>query len=119
VRGLQRNYGLVNGPPWWSSQLLRLLPFESGRLRFNPQCRHIVFFNWPTPTSFSFIFGLFKQTSSIRCRDSNPRPLERESLPITTRPELAILFYIKLPSVLLVLLRMPPLLSICGLTNFQ
>ena len=57
--------------------------------------------NGPTPTSFLFIFGLFKQTlqifttnicekcpSSIRCRDSNPRPLERESPPITTRPGL-------------------------------
>ena len=29
-----------------------------------------------------------KYPSSIRCRDSNPRPLERESLPITTRPGL-------------------------------
>ena len=51
---------------------------------------------------FHFIFGLFKQTSSqflqqiyvkkcpssIRCRDSNPQPSERESLPFTTRPEL-------------------------------
>ena len=50
---------------------------------------------------FLFIFGLFKQTSlqflqqicekcpsSIRCRDSNPRPLKRESLPFTTRPGL-------------------------------
>ena len=55
--------------------------------------------NGPTPASFSFIFGLFKQTlkflqqiyvkkcpSSIWCQDSNPRPLEHESLPITTRP---------------------------------
>ena len=54
--------------------------------------------NWPAPASYSFIFGLFKQTiqflqqifmkkcpSSIRCRDSNPRPLESESLPISTR----------------------------------
>ena len=51
--------------------------------------------------SFLFIFGLFKQTiqllqqinvkkcpSSIRRWDSNPRPLERESTPITTRPGL-------------------------------
>ena len=50
---------------------------------------------------FSFIFGLFKQTiqflqqinvnkcpSSIRRWESNPRPLERESPPITTRPGL-------------------------------
>ena len=29
-----------------------------------------------------------KSPSSIRCRDSNPRPLEHESLPITTRPGL-------------------------------
>ena len=29
-----------------------------------------------------------KCPSSIRCRDSNPRPLERESLPFTTRPGL-------------------------------
>ena len=54
---------------------------------------------WPL---LSFIFGLFKQTSlqilqqidvkkcpsSIRCLDSNSRPLEHESLPITTRPGL-------------------------------
>ena len=58
--------------------------------------------NGPTPASFSFIFGLFKQTSlqflqqiyvekcpsSIWCRDLNPRPSERESLPFTTRPGL-------------------------------
>ena len=57
--------------------------------------------NGPTPASFSFIFSLFKQTlqflqqiyvkkcpSSIRCRDSNPRPLEHEFLPKTTRPGL-------------------------------
>ena len=44
-------------------------------------------------------FGLYKQTlkflqqiyvkkcpSSIRCRDSNPRPLEYKSLPMATRP---------------------------------
>ena len=63
----------------------------------------IIFFkkNGPTPASFSFLFGLFKKTlqflqqiyvkkcpSSIRCQDLNPRPLECESLPITTRPGL-------------------------------
>ena len=56
------------------------------------------------PASFSFIFGLFKQTSlqllpqlyvkkcpfSIWCWDSNPRPLEYESLPVTTRPRLQV-----------------------------
>ena len=66
--------------------------------------------NGPTPASFSFIFGLFKQTiqflqqiyvkkcpSSIWCRDSNPRPLERESLPIATRPGLPPLHYYSYP----------------------
>ena len=60
------------------------------------------FKNGPTPASFWFIFGLFKQTiqfyknicekcpSSKWCRDSNPRPSERESLPITTRPGLPL-----------------------------
>ena len=57
--------------------------------------------NGPLPL-LSFIFGLFSQTlqilqqyryekkcpSSIRCQDSNPRPLERESPPIITRPGL-------------------------------
>ena len=33
-------------------------------------------------------YMLKKCPSSKRCRDSNPRPLERESLPITTRPGL-------------------------------
>ena len=60
---------------------------------------HIVFLkNGPTPGSFSFIFGLFKQTiqfllqinvkkcpSSTRRQDSNPQPFECESSPITTR----------------------------------
>ena len=31
---------------------------------------------------------LWKCPSSIRCRDSNPRPFEREPFPITTRPGL-------------------------------
>ena len=57
--------------------------------------------NGPTPATFSFIFGLFKQTlqflqqiyvkkcpSSIQCRDLNPRRSEHESFPITTRPGL-------------------------------
>ena len=56
----------------------------------------------PTPASFLFLFSVFfKQTlqflqqinvkkcpSSIRRRDSNPRPFEHESSPITTRPGL-------------------------------
>ena len=72
------------------------------------------FLNGPYPASFSFIFGLFKQTnssifttnicekcpSSIRCWDLNPRPLEHESSPITTRPGLHPSFhYVKLAKV--------------------
>ena len=58
-------------------------------------------FYGPTPDSFPFIFGLFKQTiqllqqinvkkcpSSIWRWDSNPRPFKHESSPITTRPGL-------------------------------
>ena len=62
------------------------------------------FKKWAIPASFSFIFDLFQTNintifttnqcekisspSSIRSQDSNPRPLERESPPITTRPGL-------------------------------
>ena len=40
--------------------------------------------------NFKFLHQIYvkKCPSSIRCRDSNPRPLECESLPITTRPGL-------------------------------
>ena len=66
--------------------------------------RWVVFLKkkWANPASFSFIFGLFqtnintilqqinvkKCPSSIRHRDSNPRPSECKSPPITTRPGL-------------------------------
>ena len=74
-----------------------------------PRCKinkleHWMFFlkNGPTPATFSFIFCLFpsnirtilqqinvkKCPSSIWHRDSKPRPLNRESPPITTRPGL-------------------------------
>ena len=60
------------------------------------------FLNGQSPASFSYIFGLFQTSintilqqinvkkcpSSIWHRDSNPRPSERESSPITTRPGL-------------------------------
>ena len=65
---------------------------------------HCFFFlkNGPSPASFSFIFCIFqtnintilqqinvkKSPSSIWHWDSNPRPSERESPPITTRPGL-------------------------------
>ena len=65
------------------------------------------FLNGPTPASFSFILGLSqtnitnfynkymwkKYPSSIRCWDSNPRPSEPESPPITTRPGLPLLAF--------------------------
>ena len=62
------------------------------------------FKKWTNPGLFFVFFGLSKQTSiqflqqicekmsipsSIRCQDSNPRPLDHESSsPITTRPGL-------------------------------
>ena len=65
------------------------------------RCRKQFFLNGPTPASFSFTFGLCKQTlqifttnicekcpSRIRYRDLNPQPSECESPPITTRPGL-------------------------------
>ena len=68
---------------------------------------YFFFKNGPSPASFSFIFGLFqtnintilqqinvkKCPSSMRHWDSNPRPSERESPPITTRPGLPALQY--------------------------
>ena len=41
-------------------------------------------------TSLQFLQQMYvkKCPSSIRCRDSNPQPLECESFPITTRPGL-------------------------------
>ena len=89
------------------------LGLEPGVVRWKAQmnplsycCTHPIngFFlkNVPTPASFR-LFLVFsnkqhynfynkymwkKCPSSIRCQDSNPRPSERESLPITTRPGL-------------------------------
>ena len=64
-------------------------------------CPLALFLNGPTTASFSFIFGLFKQTiqflqqinvkkcpSSIQRQDSNPQPFKHELSPITTRPGL-------------------------------
>ena len=58
-----------------------------------------LFLNWPSPASFSFIFCLFqtnmkifttniyeKYPFSIQGWDSNPRPSDHESHPVTTRP---------------------------------
>ena len=63
---------------------------------------HVFLKKWANPASFSFIFGLFKQTllqflqqikcekcpSSIQCRDSNSQPTDYQSPPLTTRPGL-------------------------------
>ena len=63
---------------------------------------YFFFNNGPTPASFigyflpfqANIISIFitniceKCPSSIWCRDSNPRPLERESTPVTTKPGL-------------------------------
>ena len=59
----------------------------------------IYFFKWANSSHFLIYFHLFKHKlqflqqlnvkkcpSSIQCRDSNSRPLEHESPPITTRP---------------------------------
>ena len=77
-------------------------------LWMQPAVESILFFlkNGPTPTCFSFIFGLSHQTSiqslqqitvkkcpsSIWCQDLNPRPLENKLSPITTRSGLLPLY---------------------------
>ena len=89
----------------WPSRLLTKMNFRSmSSIRTHQTVCWVfaIFLNGPTPASFLFIFGLFKQTnifianqfeknswpSSIWRRDLNPRPLEDESPPITTRPGL-------------------------------
>ena len=64
------------------------------------QANYVFFENGPSPPSFLFIFVFSnkhynfttnkceKCSSSIRHWDSNPRPLEHESPPITIRPGL-------------------------------
>ena len=48
----------------------------------------IYFKNGPTFRPIFTTNKCEKRPSSIRCRDSNPQPSEREPLPITTRPGL-------------------------------
>ena len=85
--------------------IIKLLWVESGKLR-NWQIEFNVFDNClkngQISACFLIHFRLFKHTlqilqqicmwkdfpSSIQCRDSNSRPLEHESPPITTRPVL-------------------------------
>ena len=94
-------------------EICRILWFWSGLLRqiILSIIDSVKFKNRPTPASFLFIFGLFNQTlqflqqiyvkkcpSSIRYRDLNPWPSERESPPITTRPGLPPIDSVKLHS---------------------
>ena len=87
--------------PRWS--LLTLHSSQVSRLNaIRLQVTSKLHFNGTSPASFSFIFGLFqgnidanfttnqceKSSPSIRSRDSNPRPSDSESHPITTRPGL-------------------------------
>ena len=68
----------------------------------------IFFKKWANPGLFFHLFSVFsnkhykflqqiyvkKCPSSIRCWDLNPRPFERESLPITTRPGLPLAIFV-------------------------
>ena len=77
-----------------STKVKRSSHYEAKR-----QIRIVFFKKWTNPGFFFVYFRCFqtnitifticeKCPSSIRCRDSNPRPSEREYLPITTRPGL-------------------------------
>ena len=75
-----------------------------GQKSYSPRFKgafYIYFFNGPSPASFSVYFLSFqanitifttsicgKCPSSIWCWDSNPRPSEHESTPLTNRPGL-------------------------------
>ena len=49
----------------------------------------VYFRSFQTDIITIFTTNIFEKCpSSIRCQDWNPQPLERESLPITTRPGL-------------------------------
>ena len=67
------------------------------------------FLNWPSPASFSCLFSIFskqkykfynkfmwKMSICLWCRDSNPKPLEHEPSPATTKP---VLLLITLPMI--------------------
>ena len=70
-----------------------------------------LFLNGPTPASFSFIFGLFKQTIQFlqqinvknvmsihyTAQGFEPRTFGIESLPVTTRPGLSPFWLQKIP----------------------
>ena len=54
----------------------------------NPGLFFVYFWSFQTNITIFTTIICEKCPSSIWCRDSNPQPLERESLPITTRPGL-------------------------------
>ena len=54
----------------------------------NPGLFFVYFRSFQTSITIFTLCVKMSNPSSIRCRDSNPRPLERETLPITTRPGL-------------------------------
>ena len=77
------------------------LSLVSFSMQYQQDFYPLFFKNGPTLASFCFfrsfqtnIITIFtanmceKCPSNIQCWDSNPRPLEHESLPITTRPGL-------------------------------
>ena len=52
----------------------------------NPGLFLVYFRSFQTNIITNFTTNICEKMSIIRCRGSNPRPSERESLPITTRP---------------------------------
>ena len=100
LTGLQwQTFDIVDSFYSWTCTLRILLNILMWK-HFACQQKHVFFLKkiGPIPASFSFIFGLFKQTiqflqqinvkkscpSSIRCWDSNSWPSEHESPPITS-----------------------------------
>ena len=57
---------------------------------FNPGLFFVYFRSFSNKHHYNFYNKYMRKKcpSSIRCRDSNPRPSKRESLPFTTRPGL-------------------------------
>ena len=65
---------------------------------FNPGLFFVYFRSFQTNIITIFTTNICEKCpSSIWCRDSNPRPSERESLPITTRPGLPPFYIIIKP----------------------
>ena len=87
---------------------LRLLQIKSGKLERD---NDPILNKWANPSLFFYLFSSFQThitnfttniyvkqcPSSLRCWDSNPRPSEHESPPITTRPGRPILLWSEAP----------------------